>query len=152
MRYSISFFFFTKMKKSVSVLNILACFVLLYSFDLNTILIFTVVNLYSIPETRISNNPSRVEKWRTIIVFCNMIILHVLQGALWMNPGPCFDTIAEITINLPQITLSQSLLIDINGLISIKFIREFLKVILRKFCKWVKKYSRKKEITVIQRK
>ena len=61
-----------------------------------------------------------------------MLLMHMLQFTLWMNPGPCYQTLDELSFNLGSLSMAEMILIDLNGLISIEIFRdEAAKVLLR---------------------
>ena len=57
-----------------------------------------------------------------------LILMHGLQLTLWSNPGPCYQMIPELAYNSTNILISipEIILIDFNGIISMRIIRDGL--------------------------
>lgn len=68
----------------------LAC-IFTYSFEINTLVIFTAMNIYFLPQTCLEDRFKDLDKFRMQVVVCLMALMHVLQYVLWMNPGPCYN-------------------------------------------------------------
>mgnify|MGYP000451091564 CR=1 FL=1 len=93
-------------------------------FGLYTLFIFTAVNIYCLPLLRIDRMYWESEALRSIVVLCLMVMMHILQFTLWMNPGPCYETLAELSFDLGNLSMAEMLLIDLNGLISVELFRD----------------------------
>ena len=116
-------------------MSIIIASILCFQFNASTLLIFTAANIYFLSE---DNAVDRF--WfnmsRTLWIVYTLICLHLYQIVSWTNPGPCYDTIAEVELTQLSISFAEMALIDINALISIGVIQQYFKKGLLKVKMW----------------
>ena len=81
------------------------------------------------------------------LILLIMILIHGLQITLWSNPGPCYQMIPELAYNSTNIGISlpEIILIDFNGIISMRIIRDGLSGLGAKVLKKVRRNGKRNE-------
>ena len=136
-----------RVKRSFCFEIFLILFFLTYptNLKLNVLLIFTAFNIESIRHTKLRNGLEEIEYLRSKAVLCIMVLINTQQIFSLMKPGSYFDNLTEDE-EYPSF-LIKIFIIDFNGLISIKFVRNICKRRLLSLVAWVRnRFSKVQQI------
>ena len=64
-------------------------------------------------------------------------LMHLLQAALWFDPGPCYGLFDEKQIGIPPISVAEILILDFNAVVSSGKFRKSMIAVLLQIVKWV---------------
>ena len=117
--------FMSRLKGWLLVVHLL--FMVAFIFFINPILLLalTAYNIASLSSLRVTpKHDEAVEHLRVGHVVFLVVLMHLLQIVLWLNPGPFVGSFEEVAFTPYQISVPDIILIDINALITLKCVQQ----------------------------
>ena len=118
-------FFMSRLKGWLVGAHIL--FMAAFIFFMNPIilLVLTAYNIASLSSLRVTpKHDEAVEHLRAGHVVFLVVLMHLLQIVLWLNPGPFVGSFEEVGFTPYQISVFDIILIDFNALITLKSVQQ----------------------------